>query len=106
MWFHPPRNLGEFDGVSMSKAELENDDTLDTVMIDTEETGSAQDETKAVLDNDSDEDDAEDGAADENPADAFNVCFGVAGEEDANLVAYLLNLFCLFVPSVLFTTVK
>ena len=60
MWFHPPRNLGEFDGVSMSKAELENDDTLDTVMIDTEETGSAQDETKAVLDNDSDEDDAED----------------------------------------------
>jgi hypothetical protein len=29
-------------------------------MIDTDETGSAQDETKAVLDNDSDEDDAED----------------------------------------------
>jgi hypothetical protein len=29
-------------------------------MIDTEETGSAQDETKAVLDNDSDDDDAED----------------------------------------------
>lgn len=59
MWFHPPRNLGEFDGVLM-KAELENDDTLDTVMIDTDDTGSAQDETKAVLDNDSGEDDAED----------------------------------------------
>jgi hypothetical protein len=44
----------------MSKAELENDDTLETVMIDTEETGSAQDETNAVLDNDSDEDDSED----------------------------------------------
>lgn len=42
------------------KAELENDDTLDTVMIDTDDTGSAQDETKAVLDNDSGEDDAED----------------------------------------------
>ena len=59
MWFHPPRNLGEFDGVLM-KAELENDDTLDTVMIDTDDTGSAPDETKAVLDNDSGEDDAED----------------------------------------------
>lgn len=59
MWFHPPRNLGEFDGVLM-KAELENDDTLDTVMIDTDDTGSAQDETKAVLENDSGEDDAED----------------------------------------------
>ena len=59
MWFHPPRNLGEFDGVLM-KAELENDDTLDTVMIDTDDTGSDQDETKAVLDNDSGEDDADD----------------------------------------------
>lgn len=44
----------------LMKAELENDDTLDTVMIDTDDTGSAPDETKAVLDNDSGEDDAED----------------------------------------------
>ena len=42
------------------KAELENDDTLDTVMIDTDDTGSVQDENKAVLDNDSGEDDADD----------------------------------------------
>ena len=60
MWFHPPRNLGEFDGVNMSKADIENDDTLEAVMIDAEEDVSGQDETKAILNDDSGEDDAED----------------------------------------------
>ncbi len=44
----------------MSKAELDNDDTFETVMIDADDTGSAQDETKAVSGNDSGDDDADD----------------------------------------------
>jgi hypothetical protein len=49
-----------FDGAIMTKAELENNETLEAVVIDADEPEIVQDETKAVPEDDSGEDDSDD----------------------------------------------
>jgi hypothetical protein len=58
MWFHPPRNLGEFDRVFMKTAELEIDDKLNNIEINTKVEEAANDEIDTV--EAEDEDDGED----------------------------------------------
>lgn len=58
MWFHPPRNSDEFDGVVMKTAELEISDNLDDIEIDTGADDAANDENNSIEADD--EDDGED----------------------------------------------
>jgi hypothetical protein len=60
MWFHPPRNLGEFDGVIMKTAELENNDDININEIDTEINEQIGDETNSIDMADEVEEDDED----------------------------------------------
>lgn len=60
MWFHPPHNLGELMGLNMKTAELDNNDNIDMIDIDTDIDNQMDDETNSIDLADDDEEDDED----------------------------------------------